>query len=75
MRRSAAPSQKGPTPPKKALFVLPFLSKKINNDSVTVSCSIIIYYSAQKLILILLSLLIEFYSVGCVEIKIEHWVI
>jgi len=38
MRRSAAPSQKGPAP-KKALFIPPFLSMKINDDTATVSCN------------------------------------
>jgi len=36
MRRSAAPSQKGPAP-KKALFVPPFFSTKANSDVTTVS--------------------------------------
>jgi len=36
MRRSAAPSQKGPAP-KKALFVSPFLSTKADSDKSSVS--------------------------------------
>ena len=36
MRRSAAPSQKGPSP-KKALFIPPFLPTKANNDITGVS--------------------------------------
>jgi len=44
MRRSAAPSQKGPAPTKKAFFVPPFLSKKTNNDSTAVSCVIIFWF-------------------------------
>jgi len=36
MRRSAAPSQKGPAP-KKALFIPPFLPPKTNSDITAVS--------------------------------------
>ena len=36
MRRSAAPSQKGPAP-KKAFFIPPFLSAKTDSDRTSVS--------------------------------------